>query len=99
MPTNIYITGEVVRLTNAITDTAGAAADPGVLRLKIKPPQGVLQSYVFGVDAIIVKDSAGSYHADLQLSLAGTWYWRWESDAPNPGAAESEATVAASKVL
>lgn len=99
MPTSPYTLGEVVRLSVAITDLAGAAADPGVLRLKVKAPAGAVTTYTYGGGAEVVKDSAGHYHADIALAAAGTWSYRWESDAPNPGAAEGALTVQKSRVV
>ena len=94
-----YIPGEVARVSLTATDTAGAAADPGALRLKVKPPTGALATYTFGVGADIVKDAVGRYHADILLAAAGLWAYRWELDAPNAGAVEGTITVQKSRVI
>lgn len=93
-----WLAGEVARLTLALTDIAGAAADPGALRLKVKPPSGVVATYTYGIAAEVVKDSQGNYHADIPLTTAGEWRWRWESDTPNAGAVESFLSVSASTI-
>jgi hypothetical protein len=94
-----YIPGEVARLSLAVTNIAGAAADPGALRLKVKSPAGAVSTYTYGGGAEIVKDSVGNYHADIQLTTAGLWAWRWELDAPNAGAAEGAINVQKSRVI
>ena len=94
-----YIPGEVARLLLTATDAAGAVADPGALRLKVKPPTGALATYTFGGGAEIVKDAVGRYHADVLLTAAGLWIYRWELDAPNAGACEGAITVQKSRVI
>lgn len=96
MSTN-YLVGQVARLSVAITDMGGAAADPGALRLKVKTPAGVTTTYTVG--AGIVHDGVGANHFDLALSEVGTWAWRWEADAPNAGADEGLLYVNPSRVI
>lgn len=94
-----YIPGEVTRISVSVIGEAGVAADPGGLRLKIKPPTGAVATFAFGVGTEIVKDAVGRYHADIQLTAAGMWAWRWELDAPNTGAVEGVITVLKSRVI
>ena len=94
-----YVLGQVARIATTIADAAGAPADPGTLRFMTKSPAGVLSTYTYGVDAGVVRDGAGSYHFDLVLSSSGTWDFRWESAAPNPGADEGAITVRKSRVI
>lgn len=94
-----FVVGDVAHLTLALTDLAGAAADPGALRLKVKPPSGTVATYTYGAGVEIVRTGAGAYYADVALGEPGTWWWRWESDAPNPGAGEGGLTCRASKVI
>lgn len=94
-----YIPGEVTRISVTVMDSAGAAADPGALRLKVKPPAGAVTTYTFGSSAEIIKDAVGRYHADIQLTAAGVWAYRWELDAPNAGAVEGVITVQKSRVI
>lgn len=94
-----FVPGEVARLTLAVINVAGAAVDPGALRLKIKPPSGTVTTYTYGTGNTIAKDSTGVYHADIALSSAGVWTWRWELDSPNAGAAEGAVNVLRSRVI
>lgn len=92
------VAGATCRISDAITDIDGVAADPGALRLKVRSPSGTVTTYTYGTDAEVVRSAAGAYHADLALAVAGTWRYRWESDAPNPGAAEGSIVVTASVI-
>lgn len=83
----------------AITNVAGVATDPGALRLKVKAPDSTVTTYVYGTSGELMKDSVGSYHLDLLLGAAGSWLWRWESDAPNAGASEGALSVKKSVVI
>jgi len=94
-----FVVGAVARISVAIKDISGAAADPGALRLKVKAPSGTVTTYTYGGGAEIVRDAAGSYRADVPLPTSGAWWWRWESDAPNPGAFEGGLVVLKSKVI
>lgn len=99
MPESAYIPGEIARISLRVTDLAGAAADPGTLTLKIKPPAGALVTYLYGVAAEIVRDSMGSFHADIPLTASGQWMYRWETTPPNGGAAEGAIVVQKSRVI
>lgn len=94
-----YLPGEVAVLNMRAADLDGVAADPGALVLKIRPPVGAVVSYAYGTAAEVVRDAAGRYHADLMLSAAGQWAYRWELSAPNAGAAEGVITVLKSRVI
>lgn len=85
---NNVVFGAVVQIGLTIKNMQSVLADPSALRLKLRDPDDVITTYVFGVDDEVVKDSVGSYHADLVMSKSGRWAYRWESDAPNAGADE-----------
>lgn len=90
-----YIPGEVARLSLTVTDHDGLAADPGSVVLKVKQPDGTVVTHTPDV----VRDGAGVYHADLALSSAGVWAYRWELTAPNAGAPEGLINVQKSRVI
>ena len=94
-----YIPGEVARISAHVADITGVAADPGGVRLLVKAGNAVAVAYIYGVDAIIVRDSVGEYHADLPITSAGRWAYRWELTAPNAGAAEGTLSVDRSLVV
>lgn len=96
MFSSVFVVGQTARIVNDIADAAGLAVDPGVLRLRIKDPTGVTNTLTVG--AGITKNAVGSYHADVVVSAPGTWFWRWEGDAPNAGAAQGSLVVQRSLV-
>lgn len=65
-----------VSATN-ITNAAGAVTDPTTLSLEVKKPGADLITYDYPDDPIIVKDSVGNYHADLDLDTVGRWRYAW----------------------
>jgi hypothetical protein len=88
-----YLRGELVRVSVAFTNNAGAAGDPTTVTLKYRPPGGAIVPIVYPA-AGIVKDSTGNYHADIDTSsAAGIWRYRWEGTSPVQSAAEAQFTV------
>lgn len=86
-----FVVGEVARLTNAITDAAGVAVDPGAVRLVVQAPGGTDTTYTY--PATVTKSGVGQYVCDVPLEEAGAYRWRWESDAPHRGAAQGNFLV------
>ncbi len=86
-----FFPGEVARLSNVITDAAGAAVDPGAVRVKVKGPDGVTTIYTY--PAAVIKSAAGQYYCEVPLPAAGAYLWRWEADAPNAGASQGNFLV------
>ena len=78
MAINHYDIGDDVRVSITFTDEAGDPADPTTsVTLKFSDPSGNVTTWVSGVDAEVVKDSTGVYHADIPASSAGTWAYSW----------------------
>jgi hypothetical protein len=74
---------------------AGTLTDPTTVVLKVRDPAGVTTTYTYPA-APIVKDAAGSYHADYVPAVAGTYVWRWEGVGVAHAAAEGVVRVAPS---
>lgn len=85
--------GDNARLDLEIIDAAGTPIDPETLTLKIKPPGATALQTITNP----TKTATGIYHHDLPLDKKGTWYYRWESTAPLPAAAEGSLTVQPSR--
>lgn len=97
MPSNTtFVVGEVARIDTTIKDATLALVDPAVLQLKIKDGAGVVTTIALG--AGIVKDAVGTYHAEVPLPVAGTWYYRWIGTGANAGADEGSFSVTKSRV-
>jgi hypothetical protein len=69
MSDQAYIPGEVARISVAVTNTAGAAADPGALRLKTKSPAGALVTHTYGGSAVVVKDGPNGGAAEGVITV------------------------------
>ena len=93
-----WLVGEAARLSITIANMAAQAVDPAALRLKLRAPDGSLQTLTYGAGAEIVCDALGSYRADVLLSTPGAWSWRWETDGP-ASAVEGTVSVARSRVI
>lgn len=85
---NTHDIGDVVRLTGTFKTPAGTPVDPGGVRVKVKDPIGTATTYVYGVDAAVIKDSTGNYHLDVDADKEGIWFYRWEGTTTNKGAGE-----------
>ncbi len=94
---NIYLVGQVVRITAEVRGETGMLEDPGALMLMTRMNAGPVSSQAFGADVAVVRDEVGRYHIDLQLTAAGVLYYRWESNAPNAGAIEGELVIRAGR--
>lgn len=93
-----WITGEVGVISLSAATEAGLPTDPASVVLKIKDPTGTISTYTHGTDADLVKDSTGEYHMNIELSLVGKWYWRWEVGTPD-GAVEGSVRVKQSAIV
>ena len=72
----IYRKGEVKR-PRARFQLNGAAYDPSLVTVTIRPPSGPAVTRTAGVDATVYHDSPGDYVTDVELNQRGTWYVDW----------------------
>lgn len=72
-----------VRLSVNFQDEDRVDQDPSTVTLKILSPEGVPTSYVYGVDAAVIKTSVGDYYADVTPNTSGRWRYRWETTGTN----------------
>lgn len=83
MSWNVIDPGNVRRLKASFTDAAlGGAIDPDAVLLVVMQPGQTKEeatTYTYGVDAQIVRDQLGEYHADIQFPVSGMAYYRWFS--------------------
>lgn len=93
---NFYYKGGSVRLYARIAGDDDADFDPAALTLKTRFDGGPVTVLTYGVDAAIVRDRIGRYHADIDLLGSGTFHFRWEASSPN-GAAEGKIPVASGR--
>lgn len=79
-------------------DENRSVADPTVVTMRFRKPDGTRTAYVYGTNAEAVRSSTGVYYVDLSIDQAGVWTWRWEGTGGTAAAAdEADFTVLASK--
>jgi hypothetical protein len=79
MTINVYDVGDLVRVTAAFVNAAGAAADPTSVTLRVIAPSGVETSYSSSASpSEVFKSATGSYYADIDVTAHGDWHYRWE---------------------
>lgn len=96
-----YDVKDLVRVTALFKNAAGSLIDPtGTITFKFQDPSGNETPYtcVGGTSGVqIVRDSAGTYHLDIDIDEAGTWYYRAEATGTGQAADEqmfiADATV------
>ena len=76
---NNYQVGDLVRVSASFTDASGNAVDPDTVYCDITAPDGTKTTYTYGTDAEVVRDSAGNYHLDVDVTAAGRWCYAWRS--------------------
>jgi len=85
---NTYDIGDLVRIANTFKDSTGTLIDPTAVFVKYRTPAGVTTTLTYGVDLALVRDSLGTYHADVSITAAGTWAYRWYSTGTGQGSEE-----------
>ena len=77
-----YARGALVRVQVKFTRNR-TFADPDGVNLRVRPPRQHRTTRIYGIDAAIVKDSTGVYHADLDTTPAvpGVWRYHWGGGA------------------
>lgn len=94
-----YLVGQIPRFSAVFTDANGAAVDPTSVFFAYKLEGGAATTLQYGIDLALVKDSAGHYHVDLDLSTAGDYFYRWYSTGTGKAAAEKTFEILASEVV
>lgn len=83
-----YHKGALVRVSATfVSKSSGAAVDPTTVTFAYKNPAGATTNWTVTANQI-VKDSVGNYHADIDASSTGNWYWRFVGTGTNQGAKE-----------
>lgn len=68
---NKYDIGDQVRLSVAVTNSAGTATSPTTVTCTVRKPDASSASLS------VVNDSIGNYHADVTPDQVGQWDYRW----------------------
>jgi hypothetical protein len=73
---NAYSYGSLIKITATFTTPLGVAVDPLTVRIKTKSPDGVVTTYVYGVDEEITWISTGVYQFYISLTQCGLWRYQ-----------------------
>jgi hypothetical protein len=91
---SVVVGGQVtVATVPGFKNGAGVAADPTTVRLRWKSVGGTEVVLTYGVDAAVVKDGTGVYHADITPVASGPHVFRWEGTGAVVAAAEGTFSV------
>src|SRR4051812_27533596 len=90
-----YIQGQLVRVNGAFKTGSGVALDPTTVIITIVRPDGERNSYTYGTDADVIKDSTGNYHINVSATIPGTWVYWWHSTGTGQAADEQSFVVKA----
>lgn len=74
-------------------DDPGGLVDPDTVTVRTKDPNGDKASFVYLTDLSLVREDEGVYHYDVDASLIGDWFYRWEGTGSGQAAAEGKFTV------
>lgn len=106
MAYNVHDLGDLVTVSAEFTDpTLEGNADPDVVKLsvQVRTEAGALLvdtvTYTYEEDAVIVRDGAGEYHADISADVSGVWFYRWWSTGTGQAAQENRFIVREAKAL
>lgn len=82
--TGEYDVGDEAIVTTSY-EIASGFEDPSSVAFDVKPPTGAPYTLVHGVDAALVRDSKGHFHAKVPLAEHGTWEGYWVSTGAAAG--------------
>lgn len=88
----VFDVGDLVRSSVTFTDFNGAATDPNTVTFKYEKPDGTVTTIIYPA-AGTVKDSTGVYHADVTITAAGSWWFRWNGTGAIVAATEEPVFV------
>lgn len=80
--------GDLIRIWGIFMSPSGVDTDPTTVVCKFQAPDGTETTKTFGADAEVVKFSIGRYYLDLDITAAGTWYYRWNGTGDVKAAGE-----------
>lgn len=90
-----FIVGTLAVIPVAFTDPAGTAVDPTALVFRVQRyvPIGTEQTFTYGPDAAVVRESAGTYHLEYLVESRGTYIWRATATGAVQRAVEGDFTA------
>ena len=86
-----YQIGDTVRLSTTFL-VGTTPTDPTAVTLTVRDPASTSTNYAYN-PGTIVRDSAGVFHQDIVVSLAGIYSWKWTGTGTAAGVDEGTFTV------
>jgi hypothetical protein len=75
-----YPEGTLVTVQGTFRNSAGALADPSVVKVTTVDPDGIETTYTYLTDADVLKSSTGIYTMNIDTtSKRGLWLYTWFS--------------------
>lgn len=91
--TETFDIGDMQSLKIAFTDEAGNAADPTGVTFKMREPDGVETTYIYGADAELVKESVGNYQVGWTFNKSGRHIFRFAGAGAVAAAEQNEVYI------
>jgi uncharacterized protein YfaS (alpha-2-macroglobulin family) len=85
---NQYEVGDAVRCEVVFRDLDGQLADPDAVTFRYRQGNGAITVLTYGADAELVRDSLGTFHADVVPDVAGVWHYAFRGTGSVKAAAE-----------
>ena len=86
---DVYDVGDRRKLSVAVTDENGTAADPDDVTFLMSDPDGIVTAYEYGIDSELVRTGTGAYHVEWDCLTPGNHVWRIEAAGSVAAAEES----------
>jgi hypothetical protein len=72
-----YAKGQVVEVV-ATFSVDGSPTDPSTITFKVRRPNGIINTYVYGVGLEVTRVEAGVYSLDITCDQSGEFWYRAE---------------------
>lgn len=93
-----YDINDTVRCRAKFKNSNKVLIDPTSVTFKFKSPDGVITTYVYGVDSQLVRESTGIYYCDIDLLQSGNYIYRFNSSGTLKSGSESRFSVKRSEI-
>jgi hypothetical protein len=95
---NDYAKNSLVRVSSEFT-VSGVDSDPTTVKCFYKNPTNTVTTLTYGVDNALMKDATGKYHVDINATLVGNWWYRFEATGSVVAANEAEFVILPSQIV
>lgn len=93
-----YDIGDRRKLSCELRNESGVLTDPDELKFKIRTPDNVVTTYIYGSNEELERDSVGKYYVYWDCTQRGDYFWRYEATGIITAAEETMFSVRKSVV-